>query len=82
MIWCKFETLLINVKNKNLKVVLANIITKHVNDFLIGNKMSHDYDFDHLRTDSYTPRISSEPNTPGNHIRPYVNLETRRFHEG
>ena len=44
--------------------------------------MSHIYDFDHLNTDSYTPRISLEPTTPGSHIRPYVNVETRRFHEG
>ena len=44
--------------------------------------MSHEYDFDHLLTDTYTPEISQEPTTLGNHIRAYVNLETRRFHEG
>ena len=44
--------------------------------------MSHEYDFDHLLTDTYIPQISQEPTTPGNHIRAYVNLETRRFHEG
>ena len=44
--------------------------------------MSHEYDFDHLLTDTYTPEISREPTTPGSHIRAYVNLETRRFHEG
>ena len=44
--------------------------------------MSHIYDFDHLNTYSYAPRISLEPTTPGSHIRPYVNVETRRFHEG
>lgn len=44
--------------------------------------MSHHYDFDHLSTDNYMPGISHKPTTPGNHICPYINLETRRFQEG
>lgn len=27
------------------------------------------------------PGISYEPAAPGNHIHPYINLETGRFHE-
>ena len=44
--------------------------------------MSHEFEFDFSLTSVYTPNISLEPNTPGNHVRGFNNLENRHFHEG
>ena len=44
--------------------------------------MSREYNFDHRLTNIYIPDISREPNTPGNHVFGFNNLETRFFHEG